>query len=71
MAGFMGGKQLGFGDYEQTTAKKRTKRERFLSQMEAVVPWKALIDLIEHCYPKTGSKGGARPTRWKSCCGFT
>jgi hypothetical protein len=23
----MGGNQLGFGDYEQATAKKRTKRE--------------------------------------------
>jgi IS5 family transposase len=54
----MGGKQLGFGDYEQTTARKRTKRERFLTQMEAVVPWKALIDLIEPHYPKAGSKGG-------------
>jgi len=54
----MGGKQLGFGDYEQSTAKKRTKRERFLSEMEAVVPWKALIDLIEPHYPKTSSKGG-------------
>jgi IS5 family transposase len=54
----MGGKQLGFGDYEQTTARKRTKRERFLAQMEAVVPWKALIDLIEPQYPKAGSKGG-------------
>jgi IS5 family transposase len=29
--------------------------------MEAVVPWKALIDLIEPCYPKTGSKGGRPP----------
>ena len=57
-AGFMGGKQLGFGDYEQSTAKKRTKRERFLAEMEAVVPWKALIDLIEPHYPKTSSKGG-------------
>jgi IS5 family transposase len=54
----MGGKQLGFGDYEQTTARKRTKRERFLAQMEAVVPWKALTDLIEPHYPKTGSKDG-------------
>ncbi len=54
----MGGKQLGFGDYEQSTAKKRTKRERFLSQMEAVLPWKALIDLIEPYYPKSSSKGG-------------
>lgn len=54
----MCGKQLGFGDYEQTTARKRTRRERFLAQMEAVVPWKALIDLIEPHYPKAGSKGG-------------
>ena len=57
----MGGKQLGFSDYEQTTARKRTKRERFLTQMEAVVPWRALIALIEPCYPKTGSKGGRPP----------
>lgn len=35
----MGGKQLGFSDYEQTTARKRTKRVRFLGQMETVVPW--------------------------------
>jgi hypothetical protein len=29
--------------------------------MQAVVPWKALIDLIEPYYPKTGSKGGRSP----------
>jgi IS5 family transposase len=57
----MGGKQLGFGDYEQSTAKKRTKREKFLADMEQVVPWQALIDLIEPHYPKTGSKGGRPP----------
>jgi IS5 family transposase len=34
----MGIKQLGFGDYEQSTAKKRTRRERFRAEMEAVVP---------------------------------
>jgi transposase, IS5 family len=56
----MGGKQLGFADFEQTTAKKRTKREKFLAEMDAVVPWGALIELIEPYYPKTGSKG-ARP----------
>ena len=39
----MGGKQLGFSDYEQTTAKKQTKREKFLAEMEAVVPWDALV----------------------------
>ena len=57
----MGSKQLGFGDYEQSTAKKRTRRERFLGEMENVVPWKALIDLIEPHYPKTSSKGGRPP----------
>jgi IS5 family transposase len=29
----MGGKQLGFSDYELTTAKKQTKREKFLFEM--------------------------------------
>jgi hypothetical protein len=35
----MGGKQLGFSDDELTTAKKQTKREKFLAEMEVVVPW--------------------------------
>ena len=57
----MGGKQLGFSDYELTTAKKQTKREKFLSEMEAVVPWQALIALIEPYYPKASKKGGRPP----------
>ena len=57
----MGGKQLGFTDYELTTSKKRTKREKFLAEMEAVVPWQELIDLIEPHYPKTSKKGGRPP----------
>jgi IS5 family transposase len=35
----MGVKQLGFGDDEQSTAKKQTKREKFLSEIDQVVPW--------------------------------
>jgi IS5 family transposase len=57
----MGGKQLGFGDDEQSSAKKQTKREKFLAEMDKVVPWQPLSDLIEPFYPKTGSKAG-RPT---------
>ncbi len=57
----MDGKQLGFSDYEQTTAKKQTKREKFLAEMEAVVPWQALIERIEPHYPKSGEKGGRPP----------
>jgi len=45
----------------QSKAKKRTKRERFPAEMEALVPWKALVELIEPHYPKTSSKGGSPP----------
>ena len=60
----MGVKQFGFGDYEQSTAKKRTRRERFLAEMEAVVAWKALIDLIEPLgFPRfRGQVSGLRRT---------
>ena len=54
----MGDKQIGSRDYEQTTARKRTKKERCLAQMEVVMPWKTLI---EPYYPKTGSKRGRPP----------
>jgi transposase, IS5 family len=57
----MGGKQLGFSDYEITKAKKQTKLEKFLSEMEVVVPSQALIELIEPHYPKTSKKGGKPP----------
>jgi IS5 family transposase len=57
----MGGKQLGFSDYELVTAKKRTKREKFLAEMEAAVPWQALMALIEPNYPKASKKGGRPP----------
>jgi IS5 family transposase len=33
----MGGKQLGFSDYETSTAQKRTKREKHLAKMKVVV----------------------------------
>ncbi len=33
--------QLGFTDYEHIYAKKRTRRQRFLDEMEITVPWEA------------------------------
>ena len=36
------------------TKGKVTRRERFLSEMDAVIPWKRLIALIEPNYPKQG-----------------
>ena len=44
-----------------TIAEKQTKREKFPSEMEAVVPWQALIALIEPNHPKVSKKGGRSP----------
>jgi len=49
--------QLTFGDAEGMGKRKRTRREIFLSEMEQVVPWKALLALIEPHYPKMGRPG--------------
>jgi IS5 family transposase len=41
--------------------KKMRRREQFLAEMEAVVPWKRLIGLIGPHDPKAGPKGGRPP----------
>ena len=41
---------------EQPSRQKRTRRERFLSEMEQAVPWVRLVALIEPFYPK-GERG--------------
>ena len=62
--------QLTFGDPEQQGRRKRTRREIFLSEMEQVVPWKALLALIEPHYPKSGGPG-RQPYGLKPCCAST
>jgi len=49
--------QLTFGDAEDLGKRKRTRREIFLAEMEQVVPWTALLTLIEPHYPKLGRPG--------------
>ena len=49
--------QLSFGDAEDLGGRKRTRREVFLAEMDQVVPWKALLALIEPHYPKMGRPG--------------
>ncbi len=43
-----------------------TRRERFLAEMDAVIPWPRLLALIEPHYPKAGN--GRQPRRWRRCC---
>jgi len=51
--------QLSFATLDHRHKKKQTKRERFLGEMDAVVPWATLLGLIEPHYPKAGN--GRRP----------
>ena len=49
--------QLTFGDAEDLGQRKRTRREVFLAEMDQVVPWPALLKLIEPHYPRLGRPG--------------
>jgi IS5 family transposase len=51
--------QMSFGDAEYAGKRKQTRREVFLAEMELVVPWKSLLNLIEPVYPIAG--GGRHP----------
>ena len=54
-------KQPAFPVLRDAMKKKQTRREVFLSEMDAVVPWSRLLGLIRpHC-PKAGPKGGRPP----------
>ena len=50
-------KQSSFADLEWAGKKRVTRRERFLSEMERVVPWGRLKALIEPKYPSAGRVG--------------
>src|SRR3979411_2753859 len=52
--------QLSFASLDFAAKKKRTKRDVFLAEMSAVVPWAVLEGLIEPHYPKLGPQGGRR-----------
>jgi transposase, IS5 family len=50
-------KQMSFADAEYAGKRKQTRRERFLIEMDQVVPWKGLIALIEpHCPKGEGGR---------------
>src|SRR5215813_7918577 len=48
------GDQSTFASVAWNQKGKVTRRERFLTEMDAVIPWKQLIALIEPHYPKAG-----------------
>jgi len=46
--------QRTFADLAWSTKGRLTRREKFLSEMDAVIPWTRLVTLIEPYYPKPG-----------------
>src|SRR5712691_5810128 len=49
------GDQLTFASVAWSQKGKVTRRERFLAEMDAVIPWDRLMALIEPHYPKAGN----------------
>ena len=52
--------QLSFATLDYAGKKKRTKRDAFLAEMAAAVPWSVLEAVIAPHYRK-GAQGGRRP----------
>lgn len=51
--------QQTFGDADFANKGKTTRKERFLAEMEQVVPWSGLVKLVAPFYPEAGN--GRRP----------
>ena len=49
--------QTTFSELEYAGKKKRTRRDRFLADIEAVTPWADLVAVIEPHYPKGEGRG--------------
>src|SRR5580693_9283474 len=54
-----GMKQTTFASVAWDKKGKVTRRERFLAEMDAVIPWAPILALIEPHYPKAGN--GTQP----------
>ena len=56
--------QLSFASLDYAAKKKRTKRDVFLGEMAAVVPWVALEAVIEPHYPGLVRMAGGGLFHW-------
>ena len=48
-------KQVSFASLAYEGKMKQTRKEKFLSEMDKIIPWKKLTRLIEPHYPKGGN----------------
>jgi IS5 family transposase len=61
-------KQDSFASLEYAGKKRKTLREKFLGEMDRVVPWSALVALIEPT-TRRASEWGGRRSAFSACCG--
>jgi IS5 family transposase len=47
--------QISFSEAEYNVKKRQTRREKFLEQMDGLIPWKRLEKRIQRYYPKSGN----------------
>lgn len=50
--------QRSFAEVSFELRPKQTKRQRFLAEMEAVIPWSRLLSVVEAAQPQMTAKGG-------------
>lgn len=48
-------KTISFASIAYENKKKKTRREQFLEEMDKVIPWAELVQVIEKYYPKAGN----------------
>jgi IS5 family transposase len=53
--------QISFAQAEYEAKRKTTRRDRFLGEMERVVPWAALLAMLSPYYYPTAGQGRGRP----------
>ena len=47
--------RVSFASLAFENKKKKTRREKFLEEMDRVIPWGTLLKVIEKHYPKAGN----------------
>lgn len=54
-------KQLGLTDARLMKRSRVTRKERFLEEMDRIIPWSRLLACVEPYYPKARQGRGRRP----------
>ncbi len=59
---------MSFASLAYENKKKKTRREKFLEEMDQVIPWGELLQIIRDTTPKLVMVGSRY--QWNGCCGY-